>query len=97
MVHRILIALAPLAITLLFGWLSVGGHLAANGDQVGISLVIPSFVWSVLYVIAVFLPQPRRAPLVKGAFIAAAYATGLWVLTWIVIIGYLWSRFGGAE
>lgn len=96
MVHRILVAVAPLVVTILFGWLSVGGHLAANGDQVGISLIIPTLVWSLLYVIAMFLPQPRRAPLAKGALIAAAYATGLWVVTWIVIIGYLWAQFGGA-
>lgn len=97
MLIRSFVAILPLVLTVLFGWLSVSGRLDADGAQTGIALIIPMAVWSLLYLVCIFFPRARRAPVGKAALLSAAYATGLSVIAWIALIVYAWLRFGAVE
>lgn len=97
MLIRSLVAVVPLGLTAVFGWLSVSDHLGPDGAQTGIALILPMALWSLLFLVCMFFPQPRRAPVGKAALLSAAYATGLSVILWIALIAYVWLRFGGVE
>ena len=86
-VLRLLIAVAPLALSLLFAYL-LTGPLSFDGGEKDILLAIPLRAWSALYLLCFLFFWIRRRPLLWSFAISASVATVLLlvaVLAWFVL------------
>lgn len=92
MLLRLTLALLPLLLTVLFGWLTMEGHLNFGGGEKDIFLLIPLILWSLLFGIAVLVFSLRRAGLSRTLGLSAALATGLLVLIWSALFMILLAR-----
>ena len=73
---RIAIALGPLLLTLLLGWLTVGGMSLGAGEK-DVFLLLPLLAWSLFFLVAYSVQWRRGAASMRGALWAAMVATAL--------------------
>jgi hypothetical protein len=81
---RLLVAVVPFLLTLLFAWL-VSGHLSLGGGEKDIFLVIPLLLWSVLFLCCYLVLWWRRFALGRSVAVSAGFATALVVIAWVVL------------
>lgn len=91
-VLRILFAVTPLLLSVVFGWSVTAGYIF-SGDK-SIVLVIPLLVWSVLFFIFNCILWLARHPLNSTVMLSASLATAIGgVLVAVMFFGASWSRF----
>ena len=86
-VLRLLIAILPLALSFLFGYL-LTGPLSFGGGEKDILLALPLLAWSALYLVCFLFFWARRRPLLWSFAISASVATVLLLvafLAWLVL------------
>lgn len=90
LLSRSLLALAPLLLALLFGWLTVEGRLNLGAGEKDIVLVLPVLAWALLFACACAVNWWRGAATTRGATWAAIVATALllvpFLLYWLYFI-----------
>ncbi len=84
---RSLLAVAPLLLTLLFGWLMMEGHLNFGSGEKDVFLVLPLLLWSLVYLCSCLVMCVRRSPLVRSLVLSASVATGGVVVAWLLLLG----------
>ena len=94
MIRRLALALFPLGLTLLFGWLLMEGSLSFGGGDKDIFLVLPPLVWSVLYVASSGLFWWRGATIRRAAKVSALAATTILAVAWLILFAVAWLKFG---
>jgi hypothetical protein len=82
---RLLLAVAPLLLTVLFGWLTMEGHLNFGGGEKDIFLLIPLLLWSFVWFCTFLTLWWRRSPVGRSLKFSAAIATALVVSAWIIL------------
>lgn len=87
---RLALAVAPLALSVLFAWASAEGHLNFGGGEKDILLAAPLFLWSLVYLIACLVLWARSASLKRTTLISAAIATALIAIAWIALFAASW-------
>jgi hypothetical protein len=90
---RILIAVAPLLLTLLLGWSTVTGDLGWAGAETNSVVTIPLFVWSSVFLLCYLALWRQGFALGRSLALAAGIATQLALLTWIVLFIVSWLLF----
>jgi hypothetical protein len=81
---RLLIAVLPLALSFLFGYL-LTGPLSLGGGEKDILLAIPALAWSVLYLACSLFFWAHRRPLLWSFGIAASVATVLLLVAFLAL------------
>lgn len=89
---KLFLAVAPLLLSLLFGWLVMDGHLNFGGGDKEIFLAVPLLLWSLAYLCCYVTLWWRRAPLGRTLALSASIATGFLVIAWLVLLGVAWLR-----
>lgn len=88
---RLALALLPLALTPLWGFLLGEGYVNLGAGCKDILALIPWVVWALGYFIASLICGRKGTPLLKSAGYAAAGATGFLAVMWVVLlIHQLW-------
>ncbi len=88
-VLRLILSIAPVALTPLLGFLIAHGYLNFGGGEKDILLLIPWLVWSVVYFVLFLIFWRRKLSIQKGCGYAAAGATGALALIYVVML--IWS------
>ena len=97
---RIAVALAPLLLTLLLGWLTVEGKLTLGAGEKDVFLMLPLLAWALVFFLGCCVYWWRGAAPMRAALRAAVVATVfllapvvLYLLYWIVTTGwYVFTR-----
>ena len=79
---RLLVAIVPLLLTLVFVWL-ISGPLSLGGGEKDLFLAVPMLVWSVMFFAAILVLGWRKVPIGRSAAVAAGIATALLVGIWV--------------
>ncbi len=82
---KLLMAVAPFIFTVLFGWLTMEGHLSFGGGEKDVFLLIPLLLWSVVYFCSFVVLWRRRWPPGKWLGWSAGIATVAIVVAWLVL------------
>lgn len=90
---RVLLALAPLLLTILFTWLVAEGHLGFGGGEKEILLALPLAIWSLVYLLCCLVLWWRRSALRRAIAISAALASGVVAAAWLVLLGTVWWKY----
>lgn len=89
-VLRISIAVAPLLVSLIFGWLTMEGSLNFGGGDKDVFLAAPLLLWSSIFLLGKLTLWLQGFALGKSVSVAAGLATGLTALAWIVLFLFSW-------
>ena len=82
---RLPIAILPLALSFLFGYL-LTGPLSLGGGEKDILLAIPLVAWSVLFLVCFLVLSLRRRPLLWSFGVAACVSAGLLLVAWLAFV-----------
>lgn len=82
---RLLLAAAPLLLTVLLGWLVMDGNLNLGGGEKDIFLVLPLLVWSLVFLGCFLLLWWRRSTLGRTVALSAGFATGFVVTAALIL------------
>lgn len=82
---RLLIALVPFALTLVFAWL-VAGPLSLGGGEKDILLVIPLLLWSLAFLCSCLVLWRRQTNMPRSIALSTAVATATVGLAWVVLL-----------
>ncbi len=85
-VLRLILSIIPLALTPLLGYLIAEGYLNFGGGEKDLLLLIPWMFWSVLYFVLFLIFWKRKFSILKGFGYAAAGATGVLALIYVVML-----------
>ncbi|MDI6853752.1 MAG: hypothetical protein QME75_09150 [Deltaproteobacteria bacterium] len=83
---RLGLGLLPLAMTPLLLWLTGEGYLNFGGGCKDILALIPWLIWALAFFICSMVLWRKGAPLLRAALYAAAGATGIMVLLFIILL-----------
>ncbi len=86
LVLRLILSIAPLAVTPLLSFLIAGGYMNFGGGEKDLFLLIPWIVWSLVYFVLFLIFWRRKLALPRGCGYAAAGATGALVLIYVVML-----------
>lgn len=90
---RLVLAAAPLLLTVLFGWLVMEGILNLGGGEKDVFLVFPLLLWSLVFLCCFLLLWWRRSTLGRTVALSAGIATGFVVAAALILFGGSWLRF----
>ncbi len=85
-VLRLILSIAPLALTTPLGYLIAEGFLNFGGGEKDLLLLIPWMVWSVVYFVLFLIFWKRKFSILKGFGYAAGGATGALALIYVVML-----------
>jgi len=91
---RLLLAVAPLLLTVLFGWLVMDGYLNFGGGEKDIFLLIPLLLWSFVYLCCYLVFWWRQCGLGRSVALSSVIATGFVVIAWVILFGIVWFKAG---
>lgn len=89
---KLLLAVAPLLLSLLFGWLVMDGHLNFGGGDKEILLAVPLLFWAVAYLGCYVTLWWRRSTLGRNLALSVSFATIFLVIAWLVLFGVVWLQ-----
>jgi len=92
MLARLLLAFAPLLLTVAFTWLTMEAYLNFGSGEKDILLSIPLLLWSLVYLCASLVLWWLRTALRRSALLAAGWATGLVASAWVVLFTFVLLR-----
>jgi hypothetical protein len=84
---RLLLAIAPLLLTVLFGWLVMDAYLNFGSGERDIFLIVPPLIWSLVYLCCYLVLWWRRSAIGRLVGLSAGVATGVVLIAWFVLIG----------
>ena len=84
---KLLVAVAPVIFTVLFGWLTMEGHLNFGGGEKDVFLLIPLLLWSLVYFCCFLALWRRRWALGRWLGWSAGIATVAIVVARLVLLG----------
>jgi hypothetical protein len=87
---KLLLAVTPLLLGLLFGWLVMDGHLNFGGGDKEILLAVPVLLWALAYLGCYATLWWRRSTLGRMLALSASFATLFLVIAWLVLFGVVW-------
>lgn len=90
---RLLVAAAPLLLTVLFGGLVMEGGLNFGGGEKDVFLVVPMLLWSLVFLCCFLLLWWRQSTLGRAVALSAIIATGFVVAAALILFGGSWLRF----
>ena len=82
---RLLLAVAPFLLTVLFGWLTMEGHLNFGGGEKDIFLLLPLLLWSFVWLCTFITFWWRHSPLRRALLVSAAISTAVVVTAWVIL------------
>lgn len=85
---RLLAALAPLLLSVLFAYL-LTGPLSFGGGEKDILLAVPVLAWSVVYLVCFLVLWLRRRPIRWSLAVSASVATGLLLASWLALLVFV--------
>ena len=86
-----MVAVTPLSLSILFGWLVAGGHLNLGGGEKDIFLAAPLLLWSLVFLFCYIVLWWRGIPFRRLIVISSAVATVLMVVvTVFMLFGVPW-------
>jgi hypothetical protein len=85
------LAVIPLLLSLLFGWLVMDGLNFGGGDK-EILLAVPFLFWSLAYLFCYVTLWWRRSTLGRTLALSAIFATGILVIAWLALLGVVWLQ-----
>lgn len=89
---KLLLAVAPLLLSMLFGWLVMDGYVDFGGGDKDVFLVAPLLFWSLAYLCCYVTLWWRRSSLVRMFALSAGLATGFLVISWLALLGIVWLQ-----
>lgn len=89
---KLLLAVTPLLLSLLFGWLVMDGHLNFGGGDKETLLAVPLLFWSLAYLSCYATLWWRRSTLGRTLALSASLATGFLVIAWIALFCVVWLQ-----
>jgi hypothetical protein len=89
---KLLLAFAPLLLSLLFGWLVMDGYLNFGGGDKEILLAVPLLLWAFAYLGCYVTLWWRRYTLGRMLALSASFATVFLVVAWLVLFGVVWQH-----
>ena len=84
-VLRLTLALAPLALTLLFAWLTMEGYFSFSSGEKDILIAVPLLIWSLVYLCSSLVLWSRRAAIGRSVATASTFATAIVAVAWLVL------------
>jgi hypothetical protein len=92
-VRTILVAVTPLLLTLLFGWLTTEGYLNLGAGCKDVFLAVPMLAWSLVFFLCCIVSSWRKLTVNRSIVTSAAVATALVVFAWVVLLGISMLQF----
>lgn len=89
---RLLLAVAPLLLSLLFAWLVMEGHLSFGSGGKDFLLAVPLLIWSLVYLCCYVTLWWRRSSPGRTLALSAGFATGFLVIAWLALFGVVWLQ-----
>ncbi len=89
LILRLILCILPLALTPLLGFLIADSYLNFGGGEKDLLLLIPWMIWSLVYFVLFLVFWRRKLSIKRGCGYAAAGAT--WVLVVIYLVLLVWS------
>ena len=86
LILRLILSIVPLALTTPLGYLIAEGFLNFGSGEKDLLLLIPWMVWSVVYFVLFLIFWRRKLSLPRGCGYAAAGATGVLALIYLVML-----------
>jgi len=87
---RLLVAVAPFLLTLLFAGLVMEGHLNFGSGEKDIFLAVPLLLWSGVFFLSMMVLWIKRIVFGRSIKIAIGIATGLALLMWLALFAVAW-------
>lgn len=89
---KLLLAVAPLLLSMLFGWLVMDGRLNFGDGDKEVLLAAPLLFWSLAYLCCYVTLWWRRSTLGRTLALSASIDTGFLVLAWLDLFGVVWLQ-----
>lgn len=88
---NLMVAVTPLFLSILFGWLVTGGRLNLGGGEKDIFLAAPLLLWALVFLLCYIVLWWRGIPFRRLIAISSAVATVLMVVvTVFMLFGVPW-------
>ena len=91
--RRLLLAVAPLLLSVLLAWLLMDGKLNLSGGEKDIVLVVPFLLWSLIFLCCFLILWWRRFALNRSLALSASIATVLVVIAALMLFWVPWPRY----
>jgi len=91
---RLSLAVLPLLLTLLFGWLWGEGYLRFSGGDKDIFLIVPPSIWSLAYLVSCGVHWWRGSTIRRMALASVGMATAFVAVAWMILFVVAWVKFG---
>ncbi len=89
-VLKLIPALLPLLLTVLFAFLLMEGHISFGGGEKDIFLVVPLLAWSLVLMCCHLVLWWRKSPTGRSIAISAGVATGFVAVGWVILFFVSW-------
>ena len=94
LLFKLLLAIAPLLLAVLFAWLVMEGHLNFGSGEKEIFLAIPVLLWAFAYLCCYLVLWWRGSELGRCVGLSSGLATGFVVSAWLLLLFVLLLKSG---